>query len=159
MYVVDANVFIQAANSYYAFDLVPKFWDWVENQVGVELFTVDPVKDEVLKQDGQLADWFRSMDDPNWVLAVDDEATQLQMPVISGHCIENNYKQAGIAKFLAGADPWVIAKAKVSDWIVVTQEIAQPETRKRVKIPDVCNSLNVENILVFDMLRKLGFSA
>ncbi|WP_374213412.1 DUF4411 family protein [Psychromarinibacter sediminicola] len=32
-------------------------------------------------------------------------------------------------------------------------------SKKRVKIPDVCDDLGVRNMLVFDMLRKVGFSA
>lgn len=159
MYVVDANVFMQAANSYYAFDIVPKFWDWFEGRLGSDLFTVVPVKDEILTQSDDLADWLSKVDDPSWVLPVDDEATQLQMPVITKHCVDYGYRPAGISKFLSGADPWVIACAREKGWTVVTQEIAQPETRKRVKIPDVCDNLGVKNILVFDMLRQLGFAA
>ena len=30
MYVVDANVLIEAKNRYYAFDLAPGFWKWLE---------------------------------------------------------------------------------------------------------------------------------
>lgn len=159
MYIVDANVFMQAANSYYAFDIVPKFWTWVEERLGEELFTVVPVKDEINIQNDALSVWFQGVGDPSWVLPVDDEGTQLQMPVITQHCVDYGYKTAGIAKFLSGADPWVIASARERRWTVVTQEISQPESRKRVKIPDVCDSVGVQNILVFDMLRQLGFNA
>lgn len=159
MYIVDSNVFMQAANSYYAFDLVPPFWTWLEARLGAEVFTVEPVKLEILKQDDALSDWLKANDDPSWVLPVDDEATQLEMPVITQHCVDYGYKTAGIAKFLAGADPWVIARAKRDGWTVVTQELPNPETKKRVKIPDVCNNVGVQQIIVFEMLRKLGFSA
>jgi hypothetical protein len=29
MYLVDADVFIEAKNKHYAFDVVPGFWDWL----------------------------------------------------------------------------------------------------------------------------------
>ena len=29
MYVLDTNVFIDAANAYYAFDLAPGYWDFL----------------------------------------------------------------------------------------------------------------------------------
>ena len=29
MYVLDTNVFIDAANTYYAFDLTPGYWDFI----------------------------------------------------------------------------------------------------------------------------------
>lgn len=159
MYIVDANVFIQAANSYYAFDIVPGFWTWIEGRLGDDLFTISPVTDEILKQKDELSTWIDETADPSWILPVDDEKTQMQMPEITQHCVDYGYKPSGISKFLSGADPWVIARAKRDNWTVVTQEISQPETRKRVKIPDVCDNLGVENMLVFDMLRKLGFSA
>ena len=159
MFVLDANVFIQAANSYYAFDIVPKFWTWMEEHLGVELFTIAPVNDEISRQGDNLSKWIGGFNNPSWILPVDDEDTQLQMPKITKHCVDHGYKPAGINKFLDGADPWVIACALSHNWCVVTHEVSQPETRKRVKIPDVCDSLGVENIMLFDMLRKLGFSA
>ncbi len=30
MYLLDANVFIDAKNRYYGFDIVPAFWDWLQ---------------------------------------------------------------------------------------------------------------------------------
>ena len=30
--LLDANVFIQAKNSYYSFDLVPALWTWLHHQ-------------------------------------------------------------------------------------------------------------------------------
>ena len=30
MFLIDANILIEAKNRYYAFDLAPGFWDWLE---------------------------------------------------------------------------------------------------------------------------------
>ena len=157
LYVIESNVFIQAANSYYAFDIAPKFWTWLESQLGETICTVTPVKTEILKQYDQLSTWFRSCDDIAWVLGVDDNGTQSHMPSISQHCFDNGYKESGIKKFLGCADPWVIAKALSINSTVVTHELSQPEAKKRVKIPDVCNHFGVEPITVFDLIRRLGF--
>ena len=159
MYLIDSNVFMQAANSYYAFDLVPAFWTWVEGKLGTDLFTIEPVKEEVLAQNDALATWFKSVDDPSWVLDVESDGIQLQMPVITQHCVDYGYKLNGISKFLSGADPWVIACAREMNWNVVTHEEPNPMTKKRVKIPDVCASLGVKHVTGFKMLRDLGFSA
>lgn len=32
MYLLDANIFIEASRRYYSFDLAPSFWSWVEDQ-------------------------------------------------------------------------------------------------------------------------------
>ena len=31
-YLLDANVFIQAKNLHYGFDICPAFWDWLDQQ-------------------------------------------------------------------------------------------------------------------------------
>jgi hypothetical protein len=31
-YLLDANVFIQAKNSYYGFDICPAFWEWIDQK-------------------------------------------------------------------------------------------------------------------------------
>ncbi len=33
-YLLDANVFIEAKNLYYAFDICPGFWTWMDSVVG-----------------------------------------------------------------------------------------------------------------------------
>lgn len=49
MYLLDSDVFIQAKNRHYGFDIVPAWWDWLEqaHQDG-RVFTVQACRDEVL---------------------------------------------------------------------------------------------------------------
>lgn len=47
MYVVDANVLIEAKNRYYAFDLAPGFWEWLSRaRAAGDVFSVEPVYDD-----------------------------------------------------------------------------------------------------------------
>jgi len=46
----------------------------------------------------------------------------------------------------SGADPFLIATAKVKNAIVVTNEKIVPDKSKRIKIPNVCQSINIECI-------------
>jgi hypothetical protein len=39
---------------------------------------------------------------------------------------------------------------------IVTQEVSAPESKKEVKIPDVCDAFEVPCIDTFEMLEKLG---
>ena len=49
MYILDTNVFIQAKNFYYGFDIVPAFWDWLdEKQENGQIASIKPVYDELL---------------------------------------------------------------------------------------------------------------
>lgn len=61
MYVIDSDVFIDAKNRHYGFDIVPAFWTWIEQQHQAgRVFTVQRVADEVLAGADELANW---MDD------------------------------------------------------------------------------------------------
>jgi len=53
-YVLDANVFIEAAKRYYAFDIVPSFWNMlVVHAKHGQLLSIDRVRDELMRADLQ----------------------------------------------------------------------------------------------------------
>ena len=57
-YILDANVFMDAARRYYAFDLVPNFWKALINQAqNGRVLSVDRVKAEILRGSDALANW------------------------------------------------------------------------------------------------------
>lgn len=53
MYLVDSNVLIEAKNRYYAFDIAPGFWEWLEraHRTGC-VFSIEKVEEELLRGDG-----------------------------------------------------------------------------------------------------------
>jgi pimeloyl-ACP methyl ester carboxylesterase len=55
-----------------------------------------------------------------------------------------------------GADGWLVAYAKVMDCVIVTQEVLNPDIKRKVPIPNVCQSFSVSFIDTFEMLRRLG---
>ena len=58
MYLLDANVFIQAKNLHYGFDFCPAFWDWIDEQNNAtKVFSVERVQDEILAVDDEPAAW------------------------------------------------------------------------------------------------------
>ena len=61
---------------------------------------------------------------------------------------------AGQKEFADGADPWLIAYARVHGYCVVTQETHKPEKRNKVPIPNVCLAFNVPYVDTFTMMRK-----
>lgn len=69
--------------------------------------------------------------------------------------LNQQYKDAEKHRFLAKADPWLIAYASVHRGVVVTHEVlAGPKTTK-VKIPDICEHFDVSYVNVFEMMRQL----
>ena len=63
MYVLDTNVLIEAKNRYYAFDLAPGFWDWLEQaHTSAQVVSIGAVRDELLEGANELADWATAND-------------------------------------------------------------------------------------------------
>ena len=70
--------------------------------------------------------------------------------------VENrDVKDIAKKRFASGADGWLIAYAKTHSVTLVTNEKSQPESKKKVKIPDVCKNFDVSYRTVFYMLKDL----
>ncbi len=68
----------------------------------------------------------------------------------------SRYFKAAKDKFAKGADDWLVACAQVHGAIVVTNERNAPESKRQVKLPDVCAEFGVQTTNTFSMLRTLG---
>ncbi|MGE5540269.1 MAG: DUF4411 family protein [Gemmatimonas sp.] len=152
-YLLDANVFIEAKNRYYAFDICPGFWDWMDHVVTGDVGTVTKVLDEIAEGTDELATWANGHKSGNLYLEISDTATQQRLSEITAAVQAGDYKPAAKAKFLAGADPWLIAKAKVLGATVVTHEVPAPLSKIRVPIPNICDAFGVAYANTFDTLR------
>jgi hypothetical protein len=153
MYLLDANVFIQAKNDYYGFDFVPAFWDWLdrERQDG-RLASVDAVGRELTSGQDALAIWAKTR--PAMFQPMDDQAQpSLRALADWAQSPANRYAQAAIAEFLSGADYQLVAYAHAHGHAVVTQEQSSPGSKKSVKIPDACKAFGVLSVRPFKMLR------
>lgn len=151
-YLLDADTLIQAKDEYYAFDLCPGFWDWLDqqNKAGM-MYSVQAVKEELARGDDRLAQWAKDRDGV-FFLPV-DERTSGAMAAVSGWVQAGDFRDDAKRVFLAGADPWLIAHALAHNHIVVTHEVHVDGQRSKVKIPTVCRALNVQCMRTFEMLR------
>ena len=154
-YLLDSNVFIEAKNRYYGFDICPGFWKWLE-KFGKKNkpLSVKKVKEELLKQEDDLARWVSQL--PASYFVEEMPEIQKNVQLITNYILSKSdrYNQAESNKFLSGADPWLIAAAKHYDSIVVTQEAAVTEISHKIKIPNVCLEFDVEYTDIFTLLRK-----
>ena len=58
IYLLDANVFIQAKNLYYGLDFCPAFWDWlIVNNKAKRVFSIEKVEDELNAGADELTTW------------------------------------------------------------------------------------------------------
>ena len=157
MYLLDANTFIEAKNFYYRFDTFPGFWEWLDAEKAKgNLCSIQPICDELLKGNDELATWIKERKDSGWFLSVDDVQTQQDLALIACWVMEQPFKEAAKSEFLSVGDPWLIAKAKVLGATVVTQETFDARSKKKVKIPNVCRALTVPCINTFDLMRQTG---
>ncbi len=159
-YLVDSDVLITAKNLYYAFDLCPGFWTCLlhHHQEG-SVFSVDRVRNELLagRDTEDLVQWVRNDVPETFFLPVDiDEVARVYTEIMLWVQRHRNYFDQTKAKFATGADGWLVACAKVRGATVVTNEQPAPESRKEVKLPDVCREFNVPRENTFEMLRALG---
>ncbi len=158
MYLIDSNIFIEAKNRYYAFDLAPSFWHFMDNAfAGSDVRSIIMVYNELVNGNDKLADWVKCRKSSTVFLEVSDTDTQAAYSSIANDLsTSTHYKSSGVAHFLSGADPWIAAKAKVLRATVVTHELYDPACKKRVPLGNVCHTEGVAVMDTFDFMRTLG---
>ena len=154
-YCVDTNVFIEAKNGPYGFDIAPGFWDWVDSMVSTSsLYSPRAVYDELAEGNDYLAEWIKKRKNSG-MFADPDEETQIRFKNVANY-VSSNYADPHVATFLSGADPWVISQALADNSVVVTKETAVNLNSKKVKIPNICHHFGVSCINTYTMLRESG---
>lgn len=107
-YCLDANVFIQAKNGPYGMDIVPSFWQFLDDQADAEaICSSKEVYGELAKGDDDLAIWAKDRKDGG-MFVEPDEKIQAVFVDIADFVIERHANhQARL--FLDSADPWVVS--------------------------------------------------
>jgi hypothetical protein len=159
-YVLDANIFIQSARKWYAFDIVPGFWNnLIRFAKNNEVISINKVLAELKKGKDDLSDWaqnefkFAFQQDNNQVDVLESYRT-----IIKSVSSKTQYSIEAKEEFAddENADAWLIAYAKTHKSIIVTHENFDPKIKRKVPIPNVCREFDIEYIDTFEMLRKLN---
>ena len=151
---MDANTYIQAKNQYYHMDVVPGYWEWLDTQFqSGTLASVSMVYDELNGYGDELTEWVKPRKEH--FTDVSDEDTQEAFIEIAKFLADKDFTSKDTSDFLAGADPWLIAKAKITGATVVTHESLVPDNYKKIKIPNVCRQFDIEYTNTFKLLRTL----
>ena len=157
-YLIDSDVFITAKNRYYAFEICPGFWDSLLSAHSLgSIHSIDHVKKELLegRDDDKVKKWVKAQVPSEFFYSCDNATVQAYAEIMQW-VNKGNYAQSAKSKFANDADGWLIAYAKAKGSVVVTNEQPAPESKKGVKIPDVCREFKVEFEDTFSMLRYLG---
>lgn len=155
MYLVDANVLIEAKNRYYAFDIAPGFWAWLDQAHQQSLAcSIAAVRDELLDGTDELADWARTH---TAFFRVIDQGTTQHFGDLTRWAFSRSFTPAALSEFTGNnADYLLVAYAREHQHTVVTHERSQPNARARVLIPDACRAMGVSTTDTFEMLRQTG---
>lgn len=122
--------------------------------MGSNCGTIVSVRDELISGDDELAEWMRSRQNASWILDTSDSATQTNFAKIANELNGSAYKPTGVAEFLSGADPWLIAKSEEIGATIVTHERLDLDCKRRVPLVNLCPPRNINCIDTFDFMRK-----
>lgn len=160
-YILDSNVFIEAFQRYYSFDIAPSFWDFLRDNCAKQSFIViDKVYDELIKRNDMLSEWVQKELTNKIVKTNDDYALLLKYSlVIKWAFTQTQFLPKAKDDFAEAnsADAWIVAMALVKDYVIVTHEVYNKEIKKKIPIPNVCRAFNIEYINTFDLLREMNF--
>lgn len=155
MYLVDANVLIDAKNRYYAFDIAPGFWKWLEGaHAAGEVGSIEAVRKELVDGNDELAEWAKS--NGSFFQPIDQDTTA-HFPALTAWAVSRPFTPAALAAFTGNqADYQLVAHARGHNHVLVTHELPEPNSRKRVKIPDACAAIGATYMNPFEMMRRTG---
>jgi hypothetical protein len=159
IYLLDANVLITAKNSYYAFDRVPEFWEWLRYWAdrGAIKMPVEIVE-EIVGGTDDLAAWLQDSENKNALCLIEEvDVGRVQQVVATGYAAD--LTDSEVIKI--GRDPFLIAYALFAPDVrsIVTTEVSKPTLqRANRRIPDICDQMRVRWGNSFTLVRDLNFS-
>ena len=151
-YLADTNIFIEAKNGYYAFDICPGFWTWLKGFD--DMRSISMVKDEILDGNDDLSEW-ASNELPDDYFINEDTTVQQRFREIGKYVNSiDKYEQHAKDEFLGCADGWLLAAASVKDAIVVTHEKYDSNCKRKIPLPNIAEKYKVDCLRITDVLRR-----
>jgi len=160
-YILDANIFIEAARRYYQFDFAMPFWNFLKNQAQQNIIcSIDKVYDELKQGNDRLKDWVINDFDDYFCPTATTSIFRNYQHLVQAIQTNSQYNQRAKDVFMenTNADTWVLAFAMTHNYKIVTHEVIDPNVKKRVPIPNVCEEFDIPYCDTFDMLKELHFS-
>ncbi|EHR41308.1 DUF4411 family protein [Alishewanella jeotgali] len=93
IYLLDANTYIEAKNSYYSMDFCPAYWSWLDHQFAAGIAgSIDMIGRELKEGNDELAEWVEAR--KGQFIANDDDATQTAFVQIIEYVMGQNFNPA-----------------------------------------------------------------
>ena len=160
LYLLDANVLIDANRDYYPIERVPEFWDWLKEMGDLGRVKIpEEIFEEIVlpppKYRDVLVEWLQANKS---AMVLDEQVNEDLLVQVIDDGYADDLSDVDIEK--VGMDPFLIAYAVAypSERLVITTEHSKPSrTRANRHVPDVCNDLRVGCEDTFYMIRRLNF--
>jgi hypothetical protein len=151
-YCVDTSSLVEAWVRSYPPDVFPSVWEKLgEAMMSGELIATIEVLRELQRKEDELYKWLNKR--KKMFVPIDLEIQREVQQVLSTHktLIDSRRNRSG-------ADPFVIALAKIEGATVVTEE-TKSNSSARPRIPDVCDAMGLRwlNLLAFIREQKWKF--
>lgn len=160
-YLLDTNVFVEAARRYYPLDFARPFWDGLVlyGSLG-QIASCDRVLAELKEGDDDLKDWAMEDFQPYFSSTKTQEVLTAYAELVQWAATQDQYKKGARDEFMTetNADTWLLALAMTTGAVVVTHEVHAPDARKKIPIPNVCEAFEIGYCDTFQMLRDLKFA-
>jgi hypothetical protein len=159
LYLLDANVLIDANRDYYPIERVPEFWEWLQNAGENDHVRIPlEVYEEISDGKDELANWAKQEQIKTALLFQEEvDVSLVSLAIDQGYA--SDLTDDEVVKI--GRDPFLIAYAlrDAASRCVVTTEVAKPSrNRANRHLPDVCRDLGVGCYNTFEFVRALNFS-
>lgn len=159
LFLLDANVLIDADRDYYPLARVPEFWDWLQYQgeTGTVKLPLE-IYEEIVDGDGDLVLWLEQPE-VRVALVLDEESEAARVSVVLAAGYAPDLTDDELLK--VGRDPFLVAYATVAAnrRCVVTTETSKPSKQRANRhVPDVCFANGVQYCNTFEFTRRLDFS-
>ncbi|HUT61305.1 MAG TPA: DUF4411 family protein [Phycisphaerae bacterium] len=144
-YSIDTSAILDGWRRHYPPEAFPALWDRIHDLIEAgDLIATEEVLYELEKQDDDVYAW--ALANRSIFYSIDPR-TQVAVSQI----LRDHPRLVDTRKNRSGADPFVIALAKVQDCVVVTGE---PPTNNpdRPNIPDVCRAMGVRCISLLQLV-------
>ena len=157
MFILDTNIFIEAARRYYAFDIAPKFWsELIKSAEQGKLQSIDKVFRELEKGRDELAAWARESFKDFFISTDIQGVLDSYKKIVQSVQMNKQYLPVAKDKFAGSADGWLVAYAEYKRGAVVTHEVFNESIKNNVPIPNLCKEHSIPCMNTFDLLRKLN---
>lgn len=163
VFLLDTNVFIEPKNTWYPFDVVPGYWDFLQMELGGEhVRSIIHVYNELQGHEDDLSEWAKALGRDHFEDCAGDKEVFKRYLEVSSYVrsLEGDgpgqKRRSAVDGFLSEgvADPWLVAHASLHGETLVTHEASRFLRPSKVSIIDICDHFEVRHIEVVPFLRK-----